>query len=162
MKLLTMCLQSAWCCLVFFLHLRSPAAPPAGDGVCPECSLPAGGRLLGHLQRSAQCPVPAVRDGDHAGAAAPTAAETWSVPAQHRPEGGLHTPPADPGHQHRVTATGWFKVLHICILSVWSIQQAVSVFGFAGLMQTSWVPRWCSRCWTYCVVSWRTSCLRQE
>lgn len=93
-----------WSHLFFlsFLHTRSPAAPPAGDGVRPECSLPACGRLPGHLQRAAQRAVAALRDRDHARAAAPAAAETRSVPAQHRPEGGLHTPAADTGHQHWV------------------------------------------------------------
>lgn len=91
-------------CLMFLLHPRSPAAPPAGHCVCTERSVPASGRLLGHLQWPAQCAVPALRDRDHAGAATPAAAETRSVPAQHRPQGGLHSPAADPGHQHWVQA----------------------------------------------------------
>lgn len=96
--------------LLFLLHPRSPAAPPAGDCVCSECSLPAGGRLPGHLQWAAQRAVPALRDRDHAGAAAPAAAETWSVPAQHSPQGGLHTLAADTGHQHWVRALGGLKL----------------------------------------------------
>lgn len=115
--------QPAWCfhlLLLYLLHPRSPAAPPAGDCVCTERSLPASGRLLGHLQRSAQCSVPALRDRDHAGSAPPAAAETWSVPAQHRPQGGLHTPAADTGHQHWVRAPGGLKLLHISSLETWS------------------------------------------
>lgn len=81
---------------------RSPAAPPASDRLCSECSLPACGCLPGHFQWATQCFVPAVRHRDYAGAATPAAAETRSVPAEHCPKGGVHTPATDTGHQHRV------------------------------------------------------------
>lgn len=132
--------QPAWCFHLFLpllLHPRSPAAPPAGDCVCTERSLPASGRLLGHLQRSAQCSVPALRDRDHAGAAPPAAAETWSVPAQHRPQGGLHTPAADTGHQHWVRAPGGLKYFVNLIQHKEKSVSAVCFLGFTGRMQTS-------------------------
>lgn len=100
--------------LLFLLHPRSSAAPPAGDCFCTECSLPASRRLPGHLQWAAQCSIPALWDGDHAGAATAAAAETRSVAAQHRPQGGLHTPAADTGHQHWVRVLGGY--LHISAL----------------------------------------------
>lgn len=89
---------------LFICHRRSSAAPPAGDGVCIERSLPASGCVSGHLQWAAQCAVPALRDRDHAGAAPPAPAKTWRVSAQHCPEGGLHTAAANTRHQHGVRA----------------------------------------------------------
>ena len=96
-------------CLHFLFHCRGSAAPPAGDGVCSERSLPARGRFSGHLQWPSQRAVSTLRHRDNAGAAPAAPAETWSVPAQHRPKGGLHPPAADTGHQHGVRRSGGLK-----------------------------------------------------
>ena len=95
----------------FSLHPRSSAAPPAGDRVCAERPLPAGGCLPGHFKWAPQRAVSALWHGDHAGAAPPAAAETRCVPAQHGPEGGVHSPAADTGHQHRVRELGDLRVM---------------------------------------------------